>query len=152
MPADALWTFAMGCNVWLSFFRSYDASTLRKLEVRYLLACYGLPFIPAFIYLFISTNGRSKVYGSAVVRLALSCTEDQTNCSTVVVLGFAEMGFPQGHNFLWPCLDRHFVHNRYLYTSWIGDTQLAEAVNIHGERSHHKRYQRVPSYRYYENV
>lgn len=67
MPADALWTFAMGCNVWLSFFRSYDASALRRLEWKYLIACYGLPFIPAFIYIFVSTFDRGRVYGSAVV-------------------------------------------------------------------------------------
>lgn len=67
MPADALWTFAMACNVWLSFFRSYDAVQLRRLEWKYCVACYGLPFIPAFIYLFISTPGRGKVYGSATV-------------------------------------------------------------------------------------
>lgn len=69
MPADALWTFAMACNVWLSFFRSYDSLRLRKLEFKYIAACYGLPFIPAFVYLFISTHGRGKVYGTAVVRL-----------------------------------------------------------------------------------
>ncbi|KAJ9654870.1 hypothetical protein H2198_006143 [Neophaeococcomyces mojaviensis] len=67
MPADALWTFAMACNVWLSFFRSYDATTLRRLEFKYLLACYGLPFIPAFVYLFVETYERGKVYGSAVL-------------------------------------------------------------------------------------
>ncbi|KAJ9650317.1 hypothetical protein H2198_010372 [Neophaeococcomyces mojaviensis] len=67
MPADALWTFAMACNVWLSFFRSYDATALRRLELKYLLACYGLPFIPAFIYLFVTTHERGRVYGPAVL-------------------------------------------------------------------------------------
>lgn len=67
MPADALWTFAMGCNVWLSFFRSHDASALRRLEWKYLIACYGVPLIPALIYLFVHSIDRGKVYGSAVV-------------------------------------------------------------------------------------
>lgn len=67
MPADALWTFAMSCNVWLSFFRSYDAAALRRLEWKYLLACYGVPFVPGLIYLFVNTIGRGKIYGSAVV-------------------------------------------------------------------------------------
>lgn len=67
MPADALWNLAMGCNVWLSFFKSYDATSLRKLELKYLIACYGAPFIPSFIYLFISTQARGKIYGSATL-------------------------------------------------------------------------------------
>ncbi|KAK5939605.1 hypothetical protein PMZ80_007984 [Knufia obscura] len=67
MPADALWTFAMSCNVWLSFFRSYDAAALRRLEWKYLLACYGVPFVPGLIYLFVNTIGRGKIYGSAVL-------------------------------------------------------------------------------------
>lgn len=67
MPADALWTFAMACNVWLSFFRNYDAATFRRLEYRYIIACYGIPFIPALTYLFIRTEDREKIFGSAVV-------------------------------------------------------------------------------------
>jgi len=67
MPADALWIFAMSCNVWLSFFRAYDVAALRRLEFKYLVACYGIPLIPALIYLFISTIDRGKIYGTAVV-------------------------------------------------------------------------------------
>ncbi|KIW93530.1 uncharacterized protein Z519_06135 [Cladophialophora bantiana CBS 173.52] len=67
LPADALWTFAMACNVYLSFFRQYDASQLRGLEWIYLAACYGIPFIPAFVLLFVSTADRGRVYGDAVL-------------------------------------------------------------------------------------
>lgn len=67
MPADALWTFAMACNVWLTFFKQYDAAALRHLEWKYGLLCYGAPFVPAFTYLFISTHSRGKLYGSANV-------------------------------------------------------------------------------------
>ena len=67
LPADALWTFAMACNVYLSFFRQYDASQLRSLEWRYLAACYGIPFVPAFVFLFVNTGKKGKVYGDAVV-------------------------------------------------------------------------------------
>ncbi|RAH73693.1 putative cAMP receptor-like protein [Aspergillus aculeatinus CBS 121060] len=67
MPADALWTFAMACNVWLTFFHKYDSEQLRRLEVKYLVACYGLPFIPAFIYFFIETKTRGKIYGAATL-------------------------------------------------------------------------------------
>ncbi|KIW62355.1 hypothetical protein PV04_10536 [Phialophora macrospora] len=67
LPADALWTFAMACNVYLSFFRQYDGSQLRDLEWRYLGACYGIPFLPAFVFLFVNSGGRGKVYGDAVL-------------------------------------------------------------------------------------
>lgn len=57
----------MACNVWLSFFRSYDAHALRKLEWKYLVACYGIPFVPAIALLFLETQNRGKAYGTAVV-------------------------------------------------------------------------------------
>jgi hypothetical protein len=47
MPADSLWTLAMACNVYLTFFRKYNAAQLKKLEWKYFLACYGIPFPPA---------------------------------------------------------------------------------------------------------
>ena len=71
MPADALWTFAMACNVYLTFFRKYDAKQLRLLEWRYILLCYGIPFVPAFVYFFVRSDSRGRVYGSAVVSLPL---------------------------------------------------------------------------------
>ncbi|KIW58872.1 hypothetical protein PV05_03365 [Exophiala xenobiotica] len=67
MPADALWTFAMACNVYLSFFHRYDATRLRTLEWRYLVACYGVPFLPALVFLFIDTPDKGKIYGDAVL-------------------------------------------------------------------------------------
>ena len=67
MPADALWTFAMACNVWLTFFHQYDASSLRRLELKYLGFCYGFPFIPALTYFFVRTADRERVYGAATV-------------------------------------------------------------------------------------
>jgi hypothetical protein len=59
----------MACNVYLAFFKHYDTKRLRMLEWKYLLLCYGLPFIPAFVYLFVSSETRGKVYGDAVVSL-----------------------------------------------------------------------------------
>lgn len=67
--ADALWAFCMACNVYLTLFRRYNISQLRKLEWKYCIACYGLPFIPSFVYLFIETRARGKIYGSAIVSL-----------------------------------------------------------------------------------
>jgi hypothetical protein len=67
LPADALWIFAMAFNVYLTFFQKYDARQIRSLEPRYLLICYGTPFIPALAYFFIRSDARGKIYGPAVV-------------------------------------------------------------------------------------
>ena len=60
----------MACNVYLTFFHKYDAQQLRALEWKYIIACYGLPFIPAFVYFFIDVHGQGKMYGSATVSYA----------------------------------------------------------------------------------
>ncbi|KAJ5562382.1 hypothetical protein N7461_001143 [Penicillium sp. DV-2018c] len=67
MPADALWTFAMACNVYLTFFHKYNSEQLRHLEWKYVLCCYGVPFVPAFAYFFIQTQARGHIYGSAIL-------------------------------------------------------------------------------------
>lgn len=59
----------MACNVYLTFFHQYNASRLRRLEMVYIPFCYGVPFVPAFVYLFVHTKHKGKVYGSAVVSL-----------------------------------------------------------------------------------
>ncbi|CAD6448877.1 5b588a3d-5b50-4c68-802b-8cd30523de75 [Sclerotinia trifoliorum] len=64
---DCYWAFFMAINVYLVFFRGYTTHQLRKLDIWYLLACYGLSFIPAFVFLFVSTKERGHVYGSAIV-------------------------------------------------------------------------------------
>ncbi|KAI9683914.1 MAG: hypothetical protein M1829_004249 [Trizodia sp. TS-e1964] len=67
LPADACWTLAMALNVYLTFFRKYSAADLRRLEIKYILACYGIPFIPALVYLFVSTEARGRAYGPATL-------------------------------------------------------------------------------------
>jgi hypothetical protein len=57
----------MACNVYFTFFRKYDAAKLRTLEPYYLVVCYGLPFIPAFTFLFVKTASKGRIYGDAVV-------------------------------------------------------------------------------------
>jgi len=57
----------MALNVYLTFFRKYDAKQLRTLEWKYILFCYGVPFVPAFANLFISSPSKGKMYGSAAV-------------------------------------------------------------------------------------
>jgi hypothetical protein len=67
MPADAYWTLAMALNVYLTFYWKYDAADIRNLEKYYILACYGLPFIPAVTYLFIDTQKSGPMYGNATI-------------------------------------------------------------------------------------
>ena len=57
----------MAVNVYLVFFRNYTVKQLRRLDIRYLLCCYGASFIPAFIYVFVTTENRGRVYGPAIV-------------------------------------------------------------------------------------
>ena len=57
----------MAFNVYLIFFHKYNVEQLRALDWRYLLGCYGASFVPAFVYLFVNTKARNKIYGPAVV-------------------------------------------------------------------------------------
>lgn len=68
MAADAFWSFCMAINVYLTLFRRYTPADLKKQEWKYLIFCYGTPFIPAFVFLFIKSDSRGKMYGPAVVR------------------------------------------------------------------------------------
>ncbi|KAI9806239.1 MAG: hypothetical protein M1825_006354 [Sarcosagium campestre] len=67
MPADALWTLAMATNVYLTFFRKYNANQLRSMEWKYLIFCYGLPVFPAFVFLFIQSGDGARIYGPATL-------------------------------------------------------------------------------------
>ena len=66
--ADALWVFCMVLNVYLTIFGRYSYLDLRRLEWRYFVFCYGLPFIPAVVFLIISSVGKVRIYGRATVR------------------------------------------------------------------------------------
>ncbi|KPM35222.1 hypothetical protein AK830_g11349 [Neonectria ditissima] len=67
MPADALWTLAMAINVYLTFYRHYDAADLRRMEVMYMICCYGIPFVPAIIYIFVKDSDGNRAYGNAAL-------------------------------------------------------------------------------------
>ncbi|KAK4127467.1 family A G protein-coupled receptor-like protein [Parathielavia appendiculata] len=67
MPADAFWTLAMAVNVYLTFYFKFDAQRLRRMEVPYLLLCYGIPFIVALVLIFISTPEKGRMYGNATL-------------------------------------------------------------------------------------
>ncbi|KAI0006946.1 hypothetical protein F4779DRAFT_594368 [Xylariaceae sp. FL0662B] len=67
MPADAYWTLAMAVNVYLTFYFKFDAIKLRKMEVWYILTCYGVPFVPAITYVFLYKEGAGRFYGDATL-------------------------------------------------------------------------------------
>jgi len=67
LGVDCYWAFFMAINVYLVFFRGYTTESLRKLEVIYLLLGYGLSFIPALVFVFISTPSRGHFYGNAII-------------------------------------------------------------------------------------
>lgn len=66
MAADVGWILAMAVNVYLTVYQKFDIKRLHKMELIYLPTCYGIPFIPAFTYLFVRRNGQ-RIYGDAVL-------------------------------------------------------------------------------------
>ncbi|KAF6835801.1 g-protein coupled receptor [Colletotrichum plurivorum] len=67
MPADAFWTLAMAINVYLTFYFKFDAERLRRMEIPYLICCYGIPFVPALVYVFVTNSQGQRVYGNATL-------------------------------------------------------------------------------------
>ncbi|KAH9909858.1 hypothetical protein F4778DRAFT_775770 [Xylariomycetidae sp. FL2044] len=67
LPADALWTLAMAFNVYLTFYQSFDAEKLRKMEIYYIVLCYGVPFIPAITFIFVTKPAAGRMYGDATL-------------------------------------------------------------------------------------
>lgn len=65
MPADIFWALAMALNVYLTFYHKFDAQRLRKMEIPYLVCCYGIPFVNALICAFISSPSKGRMYGNA---------------------------------------------------------------------------------------
>ncbi|KAL2021858.1 hypothetical protein VTK56DRAFT_6453 [Thermocarpiscus australiensis] len=72
MQGDAYWALAMAINVYLTFYHKYDARMLRRMEIPYFICCYGIPFIPGFIFLFVSSPHAGRPYGNAVLWCWLS--------------------------------------------------------------------------------
>ncbi|KAF2105481.1 hypothetical protein BDV96DRAFT_509281 [Lophiotrema nucula] len=67
MMADSLWVFCMALNVMLVFFWNYGADELPHLEKWYALFSYGLPSIPAIIYIFMDHLGNQRIIGAATI-------------------------------------------------------------------------------------
>ncbi|KAK8035025.1 G coupled receptor like [Apiospora rasikravindrae] len=82
LPADALWTLAMAINVYLTFYFKFDAMRLRNMEIWYFLACYGIPFVPALTYIFISSKDGVRVYGNATLWCWISNSWDVFRIAT----------------------------------------------------------------------
>ena len=67
LGVDVFWALCMAVNVYLALFQGWTAQRMRALEWKYFAGCYGAAFIPAFVYLFINTNSRGRVYGPALL-------------------------------------------------------------------------------------
>ena len=67
LGVDAFWNLCIACNVYLAFFHNYTAKQLKLLDPKYLLLCYGAAFIVAFVFIFVETKDRGKIYGPAIV-------------------------------------------------------------------------------------
>ncbi|KKA27875.1 hypothetical protein TD95_004127 [Thielaviopsis punctulata] len=67
MPADAYWTLAMAVNVHLTFYHHFDTHKLRRMELPYIIICYGVPFIPALVLLLLRKQDGTRPYGNATL-------------------------------------------------------------------------------------
>ncbi|EFZ02082.1 G-protein coupled receptor [Metarhizium robertsii] len=82
-PADAFWTLAMAINVYLTFYHKFDAQRLRKMELWYLIGCYGVPFVPAFTYIFARNKLGQRIYGNATLWCWVSTDYDALRVATL---------------------------------------------------------------------
>lgn len=57
----------MALNVYLTVFKKYTTKRLKNLELTYICACYGIPSIPALVFLFLSNGNGGPIYGPATL-------------------------------------------------------------------------------------
>jgi hypothetical protein len=57
----------MAINVYLTFYFKYDGQRLRLMELPYIIACYGVPLVPALVFPFIKSQDGARVYGNATL-------------------------------------------------------------------------------------
>lgn len=101
MPADTLWMFSMALNVYLTFFHRYSGEQLIALEPYYLAFNYGVPFIPAMVFVFAKTEERGRIFGDATVSFPSPSTISRsipivvrmTNPLLALVLGESRMEY-----------------------------------------------------------
>lgn len=86
MQSDPWWSFAMAVNVYMVFFMSFNPTTFCQYLWIYCVICFGLPAVPAFVFLFIREE-RGPVYGDAAVSRThfIFFTNPQSeNCHTYI--------------------------------------------------------------------
>jgi hypothetical protein len=57
----------MAVNVFLAFQTTKFHVNLRKLDILYFIICYGLPFIPAMVFMILDLTMDAGFYGNATV-------------------------------------------------------------------------------------
>ncbi|MCJ1475435.1 hypothetical protein MMC13_004097 [Lambiella insularis] len=151
LPADAMWNLAMAINVYLTVFKDYSAKQLRRLEPIYLLINYGVTFVPALAYIFISTRQLGRVYGPAL-----------TWCSITSNWGFLRIALCYGPAwitilitfliYVWagreifekkcairaskePASEVIIIPNPFLTSYVTTEVKITSEVNPHGRRS-----------------
>ncbi|KAI1111762.1 G-protein coupled receptor [Nemania sp. NC0429] len=82
LPSDTLWSLAMAFNVYLTFYFKFDAERLKTMEKWYLLICYGVPFPPSLIYIFISSKSRGRMYSDAILWCCVGTSWDFMKLAT----------------------------------------------------------------------
>ena len=70
----------MAVNVFLIVYRRYDTETLRRLEWKYMVGITAFTFIPALVFLFVSSDDKGPMYGSVTVSMHL-VPVDRTICA-----------------------------------------------------------------------
>ena len=75
----------MATNVFLVFWRGYDAIQLRHLEKWYLLLAYGVPAIPPLVYVILDHVWAAPIMGPATVSHLKPLREISSNCIALVL-------------------------------------------------------------------
>lgn len=57
----------MALNIYFALYKRYSLADLKSLELRYFVACYGVPLIPSITLLRVKTNNGGRIYGPATV-------------------------------------------------------------------------------------
>lgn len=82
----------MALNVYLTFFKNYTANDLRGLEKWYFVFCYGVPLIPAVVFLALDATANLGIYGYATVRFFCTFIGTAPNSSLSYGVGLLSIG------------------------------------------------------------
>lgn len=119
----------MACNVYLAMFHRYRTDHLRPLEWKYFLFCYGLPFVPALVLLFIGSKSRGRVYGPAVVSSTpFDSYQHCLTASAAVVLDIIRVGLSANSTVLRTSLAYHRFDFLYIRSCGYLHLQAAQTT------------------------